>query len=175
MDKRKTFYNTRTWVNDDDSPSTGSIVCYDGMYTDDDKPFRNLFVEVSSCHEKARLHKMWNEHPDLFYNKIKMMRDALTDFMRHLYCPYQEAYQLDGTKIKVKPSGMDDNMYIDEDGKEYNKSYLSFNGEVTDDVFTAPTPGWVKDAASDICKKFNISDAIDKAYVSSVICQHYKK
>lgn len=45
----KTFYSTRKWLNREESPSTGSIVCYDGEEDIHDKIYRNLFIEVKDC------------------------------------------------------------------------------------------------------------------------------
>ena len=78
-------YKTTTWLNPPTSPSTGSIVCYDGSYPikgEEDK--RHMFVEISDCHNKIRLHKMENESPLDFKRKISILVDALTQFSDHI-------------------------------------------------------------------------------------------
>lgn len=55
--KRKAHFKSETWLNPIDSPSTGSIVCFDGdvEYTEGEAPC--IFVEIADCHEKVRLHQ----------------------------------------------------------------------------------------------------------------------
>lgn len=82
---KKTFYNTRTWLNPLDSPSCGSIVCYDGIYNPDgDEPFRNMFVAVSDCYQIARLHKTSDDSIEDFLQKLKDMRESLDKFIHHV-------------------------------------------------------------------------------------------
>lgn len=45
--QRNTFYKSEKWLNPPDSPSTGSIVCYDGMVDYSDGPDRCVFLEVA--------------------------------------------------------------------------------------------------------------------------------
>ncbi|WP_280120473.1 hypothetical protein [Sangeribacter muris] len=50
---RTTYYKSETWLNTQDSPSTGSIVCYDGdiEYTEGESPC--VFIEIADCHGKS--------------------------------------------------------------------------------------------------------------------------
>ena len=84
--KSTTLYNTRTWLNELSSPSTGSVVCYHGIqeYPDEKEPYENLFLEISDCHVKARLHKTIHESKNDFINKLKDLRGSITDFIYHL-------------------------------------------------------------------------------------------
>lgn len=87
--KEVEVYNERVWLNDDDSPSTGSIVCYHGpasWYSDEGSKKRDeiFFVEVSDCHVKARLHAVRFDTMDQFRAKVRGMRDALDRYLDHL-------------------------------------------------------------------------------------------
>lgn len=83
--KPRTLYNTRKWLNPPESPSTGSIVCYDGFCTDETGEFRSTFIELGSCHEKARLHRHYiNDSADDFITKLETLRDEIDNFINHL-------------------------------------------------------------------------------------------
>lgn len=77
---RKTLYSSRTWVNPIDSAATGSIVCYDGFIDDE----RISFMEIASCHSKARLHMYKDSTPEEFLDKLKLVREELDKFIQHL-------------------------------------------------------------------------------------------
>lgn len=90
MDKtysRKTYYKSVTQLNPDDSPSTGSLVCYDGdiEYSDDgESPC--LFVEFADCHNKVRLHQAHTDttHEFICISKIELLIIELAKFRNHL-------------------------------------------------------------------------------------------
>lgn len=82
---RKTYYKSVTQLNPSYSPSTGSIVCYDGdiEYSDDgEQPC--VFVEIADCHQKVRLHQAHTDTPQEFIDKIDRMITKLTQFRNHL-------------------------------------------------------------------------------------------
>lgn len=80
----KTAYNTRTFLNPSTSPSTGSIICYDGETTFHNETERNMFVEIADCRNKVRIHKCLEDSPKQFLDKVKLMRDELNNFIKHL-------------------------------------------------------------------------------------------
>ena len=80
----KTYYKKETWLNTIESPSTGSIVCYDGWREYSDFPDRCTFIEVADCHEKIRLHKAQGDTIEDFINKAIKLRNSLDDFINHL-------------------------------------------------------------------------------------------
>lgn len=82
--KRETYFKSEKWLNPTDSPSTGSIVCYDGMVDYSDGPDRCTFLELSDCHQKARLHKTHTDTPKEFLDKVKAIRKELNVFISHL-------------------------------------------------------------------------------------------
>lgn len=77
-------YCTRAWLNTKDSPSTGSIVCYEGEKQYSDGPFHHMFVEISDCHVRARLHKAEYDSKEDFIQKLKLMRRNIDLFIKHL-------------------------------------------------------------------------------------------
>lgn len=82
---RNTKYINRVWLNEPDSPSTGSVVAYDGDVNDyDNKAYRSTFLRVSDCHVSVNIHKAVYDSPKEFITKMKKMRDVLNDFIKHL-------------------------------------------------------------------------------------------
>lgn len=79
-----TMYCKRTWLNREGSPSTGSIVCFDGDTTHNGNTARNVFVSISDCYNSARLHLTEDDSVEDFVDKITLLRDELTYFINHL-------------------------------------------------------------------------------------------
>lgn len=71
-------YNKRTWLNKEESPSTGSVVAFDGEVTWKDEKYRSVFLSVSDCSVSARLHK------SDFINKMKLLKNEIGLFIDHL-------------------------------------------------------------------------------------------
>lgn len=85
--KKEPHFNERLWLNSEDSSSTGSIVCYDGLASwgsSSNGRERECFVEVADCHVKARLHICRYDSHDAYLKKVKEMRDALSRYIVHL-------------------------------------------------------------------------------------------
>ena len=61
-----TYYKTEKWLNPQTSPSTGSVVCYDGQTEFSDGIGRNAFLQISDCHNIVRLHKCYADSIDDF-------------------------------------------------------------------------------------------------------------
>lgn len=82
-------YNSRTWLNNEDSSFTGSIVCC-STYEHNDKddngtiiPYQ--FVEISDCHCKIRIHSNFrNSDKKVFITKLKTMKNEIDKFIQHL-------------------------------------------------------------------------------------------
>lgn len=82
---RKTHFKSETWLNTEDSPSTGSLVCYDGdiEYSDDgEQPC--TFIEISDCQNKIRLHQAHTDSTTEFIRKIDLLIIHLTKFRNFL-------------------------------------------------------------------------------------------
>lgn len=82
--KRKTSYKDCVWLNRNDSPSTGSVACYDGIveYTEGEYP--TTFVEFADCQQKVRLHRAHTDTPEEFIEKLDKIIKVLTSFRTHL-------------------------------------------------------------------------------------------
>lgn len=78
-------YNTRTWLNSDQSHYTGSIVCHDGVVSNRGKPAsRYTFIELADCHGKARIHYDDNLDMQAYIDKLKTIQEEIENFIRHL-------------------------------------------------------------------------------------------
>lgn len=79
-------YCNRQWLNKHGSPSTGSIVAFDGMvkWMDDSQPSRETWIEISDCHCKVKIHMSCEDSSQEFINKIEKMRSVIDDFIDHL-------------------------------------------------------------------------------------------
>lgn len=78
-------YNKRVWLNPETSHFTGSLVCHDGVVSNQGKPpARYTFVEFSDCHKKSRIHKDDNLSMDDFIDKLKVVQTEISLFIKHL-------------------------------------------------------------------------------------------
>lgn len=82
---RNSHYKLTSELNPQDSPSTGTLTCYDGdiEYSDDGvQPC--IFIEIADCHQKIRLHMSHTDSIVDFLKKIEKMINALKKFEHHL-------------------------------------------------------------------------------------------
>ena len=82
--KEETYYNTRTWLNNDKSSSTSSVVCFDGMVDSMDGFYRRMYLEIADCRNKIKLHQSYSETDEEFINKLKKLRNEIDSFINHL-------------------------------------------------------------------------------------------
>lgn len=88
---RNTKFIKRVWLNEPDSPSSGSVVAYDGDVIDyDNQPYQSTFLRVSDCHVSANIHKSVYDSEKEFIAKIKRIRDVLNEFITHLENEYND-------------------------------------------------------------------------------------
>ena len=95
----------REFLNDPLSPSTGSVVAYDGP--DAWKPDEQFtFMEVGDCHVRARIHQTTLEGRDQFILKMKLLRTVVDEFISHLGEEQAEDQRLkaEGGKHEAKRS-----------------------------------------------------------------------
>lgn len=78
------MYNKRTWLNKNDSPSTGNVVAFDGDVTWRDEKIRSTFLSVSDCSVSARLHKFQDDTIDDFIDKMKLLKEEIELFINYL-------------------------------------------------------------------------------------------
>ena len=78
------MYNRRIWLNKEDSPSTGNLVCFDGNTTWHGEIFRNTFLQISDCSWSVRLHKTEDNDITDFIDKMELLRDEIDLFISYL-------------------------------------------------------------------------------------------
>lgn len=83
-------YNTRAWLNRENSRNTGSIVCYDGEMDFSDGRGRDSFVEIADCHGKVRLHKSAFDSEYDWIEKLTLLRNNIDLFICFLKSQYQK-------------------------------------------------------------------------------------
>lgn len=77
-------YSERVWLNPADSPSTGSLVAYDGPANWGDEGQRATFLEVADCNWKVRLHLAKGDTAKDFATKMRAFSEAAAKFADHL-------------------------------------------------------------------------------------------
>lgn len=82
--KKHKTYSKRVWLNKNSSPSTGSVVAFYGDVKWESKPELCAFLEIASCHEKARLHMSRNDNMNDFIAKMKLLNKTINDFILFL-------------------------------------------------------------------------------------------
>lgn len=78
------MYNKRIWLNKISSPSTGSIVCFDGEMLYRGEMVNNSFVQISDCDRSIRLHKIEGETDNDFIEKLEVLKNEVEHFINHL-------------------------------------------------------------------------------------------
>lgn len=78
------MYNKRTWLNKQDSPSTGSVVAFDGEVKSENEKYRSTFLSVSDCFNSAKLHKADYDSMEDFIYKMKTLRNVIDSFIEYL-------------------------------------------------------------------------------------------
>ncbi len=83
MKNLKTFKRTKQ-LNSSDSPSTGAITTYCGKSPW--KAFKSpyMFLELSDCQSKVRLHNSQKDNKNDFIAKLKKLRDEINKFIDYL-------------------------------------------------------------------------------------------
>ena len=76
-------YNKRKWLNSKKTPSTGSVCCYVGRSSWNKKE-KDMFIEVSDCHNSARLHRSRLESKKDFVKKLKALRNEIDLFISEI-------------------------------------------------------------------------------------------
>lgn len=102
--ERKAYYKSETWLNKENSPSTGSIVCFDGdvEYSEGESPC--VFFEIADCHQKARLHMGHTDTMEEFIDKIDLLVNALKNFRNHLiyHSPHKPLERSNPNAYKIR-------------------------------------------------------------------------
>lgn len=81
----KARYNSRTWLNSLNSDSTGSVVAFDGdVMLWNKEPTLSVFLEISDCRNKVRLHMNEDDSKENFIQKMTILKDEIQLFINHL-------------------------------------------------------------------------------------------
>lgn len=79
------MYNKRLWLNEDGSPSTGSVAAYYGISPyDKDEDKMTMVLEISDCSNKVHLHKSRLDTELDFINKMIKLRSFIDEFVGYL-------------------------------------------------------------------------------------------
>lgn len=105
MKGRAKTYNRRMWLNGPKSPSTGSVVAHHS-----ETNWLNVFLEISDCHQSARLHKGDHDTVPDFIDKLTLLRNEISRFIRFLEAEYAytagpENNKPSRTRALAKPAG----------------------------------------------------------------------
>ena len=76
-------YCKKKWLNEKNSPSTGSIMTYYGL-TFWGKKEPQMFIELADCHCKVRLHKTNDDTIKQYIKKIKLLEKTLHNYVKFL-------------------------------------------------------------------------------------------
>jgi hypothetical protein len=78
------MYNKRTWLNKENSPSTGNVVAFEGNVLWKGEKIYSAFLSISDCNVSARLHKADEDTLQDFIDKMKVLKNEVELFINHL-------------------------------------------------------------------------------------------
>ena len=88
MPQSNVIYSKRTWLNLNESASTGSVVAFHGLspWKSEDGGSRKIekYIEIADCHNKIRLHQSYYDTHKEFAAKIRLLGKevmAFADFL----------------------------------------------------------------------------------------------
>lgn len=88
-----TTYCKKEFLTKENEPSTSTVVSFSGLiqWGKNDKPEPLSFLEISSCHEKARLHRTYEMTPGDWILQVEKLRDHINDYLDFLLEELKEA------------------------------------------------------------------------------------
>lgn len=84
MSKSNKTYKVTTELNSSKSPSTGSVTAYCGKSPWPKAIKEYMFLEVSDCHSKSRLHISQIDTKADFIKKMKKLHKAIGEYIKFL-------------------------------------------------------------------------------------------
>ena len=78
------MYSKRVWLNEENSPSTGNVIAFDGVVHCKGESIRRTFLQISDCNSSIRLHCAEDDTDQDFINKMIKLRDVIDDFIQNL-------------------------------------------------------------------------------------------
>ena len=87
-----TSYCKKEFLTKENEPSTSTVVSFSGLiqWGKNDKPEPLSFLEISSCHEKARLHRTYEMTADDWILQVEKLRDHINDYLEFLLEEHEE-------------------------------------------------------------------------------------
>lgn len=79
-------YIKKVWLNRASSPSTGSVVVFNGpiKWRSDREESKDSFIEIADCHNKVRLHRVYEDSEIDWIKKMKKLNLVLSNYIDHL-------------------------------------------------------------------------------------------
>ena len=79
-------YCKKEFLTDSPEPSTSTVVsfCGDIQWSKDEAGGNVSFLEISSCHERARLHRTYAMPEQDWINQVKRLRDHINEYLTFL-------------------------------------------------------------------------------------------
>lgn len=79
-------YCKKEFLTDSPEPSTSSVVSFHGMvqWGRNDKPEPLSFLEISSCHERARLHRTYEMTAQEWIAQVRRLRSHIDEYLSFL-------------------------------------------------------------------------------------------
>ena len=83
---RKATYCKKEFLTDSPEPSTSTIVSFYGdiKWSKDESGGNVSFLEISSCHERARLHRTYDMTEQDWIKQVKKLRDHINEYLEFL-------------------------------------------------------------------------------------------
>ncbi len=81
-----TTYCKKEFLTDSPEPSTSSVVSYSGLvqWGKNEKPEFLSFLEISSCHERARLHRTYEMTAQEWIDQVRRLREHVDCYLKFL-------------------------------------------------------------------------------------------
>ena len=79
-------YYKKEFLTDAPEPSTSSVVSFSGLvqWGKNEKPEPLSFLEISNCHEKARLHRTYQMTAQQWIDQVTRLRDHVNTYLDFL-------------------------------------------------------------------------------------------
>ena len=83
---REKTYCKKEFLTDSPEPSTSTVVSFYGniKWSKDEAGGNVSFLEISSCHERARLHKTYEMTEQDWITQVKRLRDHINEYLEFL-------------------------------------------------------------------------------------------
>ena len=79
-------YCDKEFLTDSDEPSTSTVVSFHGdiKWSKDEEGGPISFLEISSCHERARLHRTFEMSEQDWIKQVRRLRDHVNKYLMFL-------------------------------------------------------------------------------------------